>query len=45
LPFNGQSLDYAGKNYLLLETTTPIPMEHQPENKFKELKVIPVIQA
>jgi hypothetical protein len=45
LPFNGQTLEHSGKNYLLLETTVPIPMEHQPVNKFKELKVIPIIQV
>jgi len=44
LPFQGQKLEYSGKDYLLLETTIPIPIDYQPINKFQELKVIPIIQ-
>ena len=45
LPFNGQKVFYAGKNYLLLETTTPIPMEHHPNDKYNDLKVIQIKQV
>lgn len=45
LPFYGQSITHNGKNYLLLETTTPIPIENQPETKYKDINIIPVIQA
>jgi hypothetical protein len=45
LPFYGQTVKHTGKNYLLLETTTPIPIEHQPETKYQDISIIPVLQV
>lgn len=39
LPFNGQRIRYDSKDFLLLETTVPIPIENQPSNKFLEIEV------
>ena len=39
LPFSGQFINYHNKDYLLIETTVPIPLETQPSNKFKEVEV------
>ncbi|MFM7681389.1 MAG: hypothetical protein ACKO7P_01400 [Bacteroidota bacterium] len=39
LPFTGQFINYQNKDYLLIETTVPIPLETQPSNKFKEVEV------
>jgi hypothetical protein len=39
LPFAGQFIRYNSKDYLLLETTVPIPLEMQPSNKFLEVEV------
>jgi hypothetical protein len=45
LPFVGQRIEYGGKSFMLLETTVPAPIEFQPENKFKDIEVIPVYQV
>ena len=39
LPFSGQFIRYNAKDYLLIETTVPIPLEMQPSNKFLEVEV------
>ena len=40
LPFSGQWVDYNGKNYLLLETTTPISLEsHVQMTNYSEIRV------
>lgn len=43
LPFEGPSVNYKGKNYLLVETTTPIPLDqHDTLSKYSNLKIIPI---
>jgi len=43
LPFEGPSVNYKGKDYFLVETTTPIPLEHHDTlSKFSNLKIIPI---
>lgn len=42
--FPGQYYKHNGKDFLLIETTIPIPLESQPSNRFKEIEIIPVIQ-
>lgn len=45
LPFKGSSVDYKGKNYLLVETTTPIPLDQHDtftSSKYSNLKIIPI---
>jgi hypothetical protein len=43
LPFEGPSVDYNGKAYLLVETTTPIPLDqHDTLSKYSNLKIIPI---
>jgi hypothetical protein len=40
LPFSGQWTDYKGKNYLLLETTTPISLEsHAQMTNYSDIEV------
>jgi len=43
LPFEGPSVNYKGKVYFLVETTTPIPLEHHDTlSKYSNLKIIPI---
>jgi hypothetical protein len=43
LPFEGPSVNYKGKDYFLVETTTPIPLEHHDTlSKYSNLKIIPI---
>lgn len=43
LPFEGPSVNYKGKDYFLVETTTPIPLEHHYTlSKYSNLKIIPI---
>jgi hypothetical protein len=43
LPFEGPSVNYKGKDYFLVETTTPIPLEHHDTlAKYSNLKIIPI---
>jgi hypothetical protein len=43
LPFEGPSVNYKGKDYFLVETTTPIPLEHHDSlSKYSNLKIIPI---
>lgn len=42
LPFQGQQVRHNNKQYLMLETTTPIPFGIQEEEKYTNLEVIPV---
>lgn len=43
LPFEGPSVNYKGNNYFLVETTTPIPLEHHDTlSKYSDLKIIPI---
>jgi hypothetical protein len=43
LPFEGPSVNYKGKNYFLVETTTPIPLDqHDTLSKYSNLKIIPI---
>ena len=39
LPYGGQYIDYQDKKYLLIETTSPIPIDMQPSNKFEQVEV------
>lgn len=43
LNYPGQYYNYNNKEFLLIETTVPIPLESQPSNKFKEINIIPII--
>lgn len=43
--FPGQYYNFQGKDYLLIETTTPIALENQPSNRFDEIQLITVKQA
>jgi len=45
LPFSGQRESHNGKDYLLLETTTPIPINSQVEQRFRNVNVISVKSA
>jgi len=45
LSFPGQYISFQSKEFLLIETTTPIPLEYQPTERFKDVQIIPVIQA
>jgi hypothetical protein len=45
LPFAGQSVAHNGKEFLLLETTTPIPINNQKENRFKNIEIISLRSA
>ena len=42
--FPGQYVTHQGKDFLLIETTTPITLENQPSNRFQEISVISVKQ-
>lgn len=43
LPFSGQKTYYSGKEYLLVETTTPIFLhQHESLTKYEDLKIIPL---
>lgn len=42
LNYPGQYYNYNNKEFLLIETTVPIPLESQPSNKFKEVNIIPI---
>lgn len=42
LNYPGQYYNYNNKEFLLIETTAPIPLESQPSNKFKEINIIPI---
>ncbi|MBM3164734.1 MAG: hypothetical protein FJZ80_04660 [Bacteroidetes bacterium] len=44
LYYPGQYVSHQGKDYLLIETTTPITLENQPSNRFQEISVISVKQ-
>jgi hypothetical protein len=44
LYYPGQYYSFQDKKYLLIETTTPIPLELQPSNRFQEIEIHPVIQ-
>lgn len=45
LPYPGPSVMHRGKRFLLLETTTPVPMDRQPEQRFQNIKVLNVDAA
>ena len=45
LPFPGQHVSHNGKQYLLLETTTPIPIHSQIEQRFSNINVMTVKNA
>jgi len=45
LYFPGQYVKHQGKDFLLIETTTPINLENQPSNRFDEISVISIKQA
>jgi hypothetical protein len=40
--FPGQYYHYMGKDFLLIETTSPIPLELQPSNRFQQIEIIPL---
>ena len=44
LYYPGQYYTFQDKKYLLIETTTPVPLELQPSNRFQEIEIHPVIQ-
>lgn len=44
LHYPGQYYSFQDKKYLLIETTTPIPLELQPANRFEEIEIHPIIQ-
>jgi hypothetical protein len=44
LHFPGQYIQFQGNDYLLIETTTPIPLEYQPTERFKDVEIIPILQ-
>jgi len=43
--FPGQYHSFQGKDYLLIETTTPIALENQPRDRFKDIQPITIKQA
>jgi len=45
LPYQGQLVTHANKQYLLLETTTPIPIDQQHDNKFTNTQVVDIKAA
>lgn len=45
LPFPGPSVTRDGKRFLLLETTTPIPIERQSAERFTNIKLLQVEKA
>ena len=42
LNYPGQFYNFNNKDFLLIETTTPIPLDNQPSNKFREINIIPI---
>ncbi len=42
LNYPGQYYNFNNKDFLLIETTVPIPLDNQPSNKFKEINIIPI---
>jgi hypothetical protein len=42
--FTGQYFPHQGKDYLLIETTTPIALENQPNNRFLDVEIISIKQ-
>ncbi len=42
--YPGQYYSYQGKDFLLIETTTPIPIENQPSNRFDQIHLITIKQ-
>lgn len=42
--FTGQYFNHQGKDYLLIETTTPIALENQPSNRFLDVEIISIKQ-
>jgi hypothetical protein len=45
LPFNGQRISHNGKDYLLLETTIPIAITNQQEQRFRDINIVNVKSA